>query len=39
MVPIKRVGTADEVANAIVWLISNKASYVAGALLDVSGGR
>jgi NAD(P)-dependent dehydrogenase (short-subunit alcohol dehydrogenase family) len=39
MVPIKRVGTADEVANAIVWLISNKASYITGALLDVSGGR
>lgn len=38
-VPIKRVGTADEVANAIVWLISDEASYVAGAILDVSGGR
>ena len=39
MVPIKRAGTADEVANAIVWLISDKASYVTGAILDVSGGR
>lgn len=38
-VPIKRVGTADEVANAIVWLISDQASYVTGAILDVSGGR
>ena len=39
MVPIKRAGTADEVANAIVWLVSDKASYVTGAVLDVSGGR
>lgn len=39
MLPIKRVGTADEVANAIVWLISDEASYVTGAFLDVSGGR
>jgi NAD(P)-dependent dehydrogenase (short-subunit alcohol dehydrogenase family) len=38
-VPMKRVGTADEVADAIVWLISDKASYVTGAILDVSGGR
>jgi NAD(P)-dependent dehydrogenase (short-subunit alcohol dehydrogenase family) len=39
MVPMKRVGTADEVANAIVWLISDEASYVTSAILDVSGGR
>jgi NAD(P)-dependent dehydrogenase (short-subunit alcohol dehydrogenase family) len=38
-VPIKRVGTAEEVGNAIVWLASDKASYVTGAILDVSGGR
>ncbi len=38
-VPMKRVGTADEVAEAIVWLISDKASYVTGTILDVSGGR
>ena len=36
---MKRVGTADEVAEAIVWLISDKASYVTGTILDVSGGR
>jgi NAD(P)-dependent dehydrogenase (short-subunit alcohol dehydrogenase family) len=28
MVPMKRVGTADEIANAIVWLMSDEASYV-----------
>jgi NAD(P)-dependent dehydrogenase (short-subunit alcohol dehydrogenase family) len=38
-VPMKRVGTADEVANAIVWLMSDEASYVTSAFLDVSGGR
>jgi NAD(P)-dependent dehydrogenase (short-subunit alcohol dehydrogenase family) len=38
-VPMKRVGTADEVANAIVWLMSDEASYVTGAIFDVSGGR
>src|ERR1019366_9115616 len=39
MVPMKRVGTAGEIANAIVWLISDEASYVTSAILDVSGGR
>jgi NAD(P)-dependent dehydrogenase (short-subunit alcohol dehydrogenase family) len=39
MVPMKRIGTADEVANAIVWLMSDEASYVTSAILDVSGGR
>jgi NAD(P)-dependent dehydrogenase (short-subunit alcohol dehydrogenase family) len=38
-VAMQRVGTADEVANAIVWLMSDEASYVAGATLNVSGGR
>lgn len=38
-VPMKRVGTADEIANAIVWLMSDDASYVTSAILDVSGGR
>jgi NAD(P)-dependent dehydrogenase (short-subunit alcohol dehydrogenase family) len=38
-VPMKRVGTAAEIANAIVWLMSDEASYVTGAILDVSGGR
>jgi NAD(P)-dependent dehydrogenase (short-subunit alcohol dehydrogenase family) len=38
-VPMKRVGTAEEIANAIVWLLSDEASYVTSAILDVSGGR
>ncbi|HET7888020.1 MAG TPA: SDR family oxidoreductase [Bradyrhizobium sp.] len=39
MVPMKRVGVAEEIANAVVWLMSDEASYVTGATLDVSGGR
>jgi len=39
MVPMKRVGTAEEVAGAIVWLLSDDASYVTSTILDVSGGR
>ncbi|MGO8907965.1 MAG: SDR family oxidoreductase [Bradyrhizobium sp.] len=39
MVPMKRVGTAQEIANAVVWLMSDDASYVTSAILDVSGGR
>ena len=38
-IPMQRVGQADEVAFAIAWLCSEEASYVTGALLDVSGGR
>ena len=38
-VPMKRVGSAAEIANAIVWLISEEASYVTSAILDVAGGR
>lgn len=37
--PMERGGTAEEVANAILWLASDKASYSTGALLDISGGR
>jgi NAD(P)-dependent dehydrogenase (short-subunit alcohol dehydrogenase family) len=39
LVPLQRPGTAEEVANAIVWLLSPEASYTTGALLDVGGGR
>ncbi len=38
-VPIRRGGAPDEVAEAIVWLLSDEASYTTGALLDVAGGR
>ncbi|GLU35280.1 SDR family oxidoreductase [Trinickia caryophylli] len=37
--PLGRPGTAEEVAEAIVWLLGDEASYVTGALLDVAGGR
>ncbi|MGA4045340.1 SDR family oxidoreductase [Ralstonia nicotianae] len=37
--PMGRPGTAAEVAETIVWLLSDAASYVTGALLDCSGGR
>jgi NAD(P)-dependent dehydrogenase (short-subunit alcohol dehydrogenase family) len=36
---MKRTGSAQEVANAIVWLLTEEASYVTGAFLDVTGGR
>ena len=38
-VPMKRGGTPDEVARAILWLLSDDASYTTGSFLDVSGGR
>jgi NAD(P)-dependent dehydrogenase (short-subunit alcohol dehydrogenase family) len=39
LIPMQRVGTADEVAEAVVWLASPAASYVTGAFIDVAGGR
>ncbi len=38
-VPMKRGGTAEEVALAIMWLMSEEARYCTGSLLDVAGGR
>jgi NAD(P)-dependent dehydrogenase (short-subunit alcohol dehydrogenase family) len=38
-VPMQRPGTAEEIAAAIVWLLSDQASYTTGAILDVGGGR
>ena len=38
-VPLARPGTAEEVANAILWLLSDEASYVTGTTLAVTGGR
>lgn len=38
-VPMRRGGTAGEVANAVLWLLSDEASYTTGTFLDVSGGR
>ena len=38
-VPMKRGGTAEEVANAVLWLLSDEASYATGTFIDVSGGR
>jgi len=37
--PMQRGGTYDEVARAILWLLSDEASYVTGTFIDVSGGR
>ena len=38
-VPLQRAGTAAEVAEAIVWLLSEKSSYTTGSIIDVAGGR
>ena len=38
-IPIGRAGTAEEVAEAICWLLSDASSYVSGTILEVTGGR
>lgn len=38
-IPVQRPGTAAEVADAVLYLLSDKATYVTGAILNVSGGR
>lgn len=37
--PMRRAGTVDEVAEPILWLLSDEASYMTGALVDIAGGR
>jgi NAD(P)-dependent dehydrogenase (short-subunit alcohol dehydrogenase family) len=39
MIPMQRPGRAEEIATAIVWLLSDEASYTTGAILEVTGGR
>jgi NAD(P)-dependent dehydrogenase (short-subunit alcohol dehydrogenase family) len=38
-VPMQRAGSAEETAQAIVWLLSDESSYTTGAVIDVTGGR
>ncbi len=38
-IPMQRAGTATEVAEAVLWLLSPAASYVTGTILEVGGGR
>jgi NAD(P)-dependent dehydrogenase (short-subunit alcohol dehydrogenase family) len=38
-IPMQRVGTAAEVAEAVAWLLNPAASYVTGTIVTVSGGR
>ena len=39
LVPMQRAGTAHEVAEAVVWLLSDASSYTTGSVIDVTGGR
>jgi len=38
-IPLRRGGTAEEVAHAILWLLSDEASFTTGSFIDVSGGK
>jgi NAD(P)-dependent dehydrogenase (short-subunit alcohol dehydrogenase family) len=38
-VPMQRGGEPEEIAKAILWLLSDEASYVTGTVMDVTGGR
>ena len=37
-IPMKRMGTGDEVAAAVAWLVSDEATYVTGQTIHVNGG-
>ncbi|MBN9173727.1 MAG: SDR family oxidoreductase, partial [Microbacterium sp.] len=39
LIPMKRVGRAEEVAELVAWLTSDRVSFSTGALYDISGGR
>ncbi|HYP05425.1 MAG TPA: SDR family oxidoreductase, partial [Bryobacteraceae bacterium] len=38
-IPMRRPGTAEEVAEGVVWLLSDAAAYVTGSILEIGGGR
>ena len=38
-IPMKRLGTVEEVANMASWIVSNEASFTTGFIFDISGGR
>jgi NAD(P)-dependent dehydrogenase (short-subunit alcohol dehydrogenase family) len=37
-IPMRRVGEANEIAEAVLWLLSDEASFITGAMLDAAGG-
>ena len=37
-IPMRRVGASGEIAEAVLWLLSDEASFITGAMLDASGG-
>jgi NAD(P)-dependent dehydrogenase (short-subunit alcohol dehydrogenase family) len=39
VIPMKREGSAEEVADAMMWLVSNQSTYVTGTIVAVAGGR
>jgi NAD(P)-dependent dehydrogenase (short-subunit alcohol dehydrogenase family) len=39
LIPMQRPGTSNEIADAVLFLLSDQASYITGAILNVSGGR
>jgi 3-oxoacyl-[acyl-carrier protein] reductase len=38
-IPLRRLGTAEEIANVIVFLASDESGYITGTTIDVNGGR